>query len=386
MKQGSKEAFVATCRGHLGTTARRDPEAVCPSGAHPVRRGDGMADSSMSRRRWLENVVAALLAGDVWYGWARPAVAHAVDRGSTADADALIANGWPAHASVLMMLGAVGRIAATVNAPAQRPWMYQVAPSLHTAIHAPKGGLVAEALLARHVRLAFLTPGDPAVRELEAAGIRVIQTVFQDFASMRDSVTMTAQVLGHDAPARARRYLQHLDEELAAVREISSRIPPDSRPCVLHVVQWSPQLLVDGAGTMIDEWIRAAGGRNAADSIHGSLRPVSVEQLLAWNPDVIIQSASSARQRKGEGVAQLPAMRSGRLLTNPEGVFPWDRYGCEITLQLRWALGQLHPESRIDVDLPVRVRTFYRRFFDYDLSLADAGRMLRGEPPVGGRA
>ena len=372
------------------------PAGSRPSGA--ARTAPSMAAADARRRQLLQLAAGGLLAGAMT-PWAGRASAKEAVSGKAAaklgdvtpladaapDPKALIANGWPAHASVLMMLGATKRIAATVNAPKQKPWMYQVAPSLNNAIHAPKGGFVAESLLARNITLAFLTPSDPAANELQAAGIQVVKTVFQDFASMRDSIALTAKVLGNDAPERAQRYLQHLDEALAEVRRISSGIPEAKRPRVLHIAQWEPQLLVDGSNTIIDEWIQAAGGINAAASIEGSLRPVSVEQLLAWDPDVIIESASSAGQKKAAGFAQLGSVRAGRLHTNPEGVFPWDRYGCEITLQLRWALSRLHPDKlSADDDLPARVQAFYRQFFDYALSEADARRMLQGQPPAKG--
>ena len=388
MKDG-KEVRLASA-AESGTT-----DGGLPSGT--TRAAPGMAAWGEHRRLLLQLAAGGLLAGAMapWAGSARAkeaasgkAAAKLGDVTPLADArpdpKALIANGWPAHASVLMMLGATKRIAATVNAPKQKPWMYQVAPSLHDAIHAPKGGFVAESLLARNITLAFLTPSDPAANELQAAGIQVVKTVFQDFSSMRDSIALTAKVLGNDAPERAQRYLQHLDEALSEVRRISSGIPEAKRPRVLHIAQWEPQLLVDGSNTIIDEWIQAAGGINAAASIKGSLRPVSVEQLLAWDPDVIIESASSAGQKKAAGFAQLGAVRAGRLHTNPEGVFPWDRYGCEITLQLRWALSRLHPDRLSADDLPARVQAFYRQFFDYALSEADARRMLQGQPPAKG--
>lgn len=273
------------------------PAGSRPSGA--ARTAPSMAAADARRRQLLQLAAGGLLAGAMT-PWAGRASAKEAVSGKAAaklgdvtpladaapDPKALIANGWPAHASVLMMLGATKRIAATVNAPKQKPWMYQVAPSLNNAIHAPKGGFVAESLLARNITLAFLTPADPAANELQAAGIQVVKTVFQDFASMRDSIALTAKVLGNDAPERAQRYLQHLDEALAEVRRISSGIPEAKRPRVLHIAQWEPQLLVDGSNTIIDEWIQAAGGINAAASIEGSLRPVSVEQLLAWAPYV----------------------------------------------------------------------------------------------------
>lgn len=388
MKDGKEVRLASTAKSGM-------TDGGLPSGT--TRTAPGMAAWGEHRRQLLQLAAGGLLAGAMapWAGSARAkeaasgkAAAKLGDVTPMADAapdpKALIANGWPAHASVLMMLGATKRIAATVNAPKQKPWMYQVAPSLNNAIHAPKGGFVAESLLARNITLAFLTPADPAANELQAAGIRVVKTVFQDFSSMRDSIALTAKVLGNDAPARAQHYLKHLDEELAEVRRISSGIPEAKRPRVLHIAQWEPQLLVDGSNTIIDEWIQAAGGINAAASIEGSLRPVSVEQLLAWDPDVIIESASSAGQKKAAGFAQLGAVRAGRLHTNPEGVFPWDRYGCEITLQLRWALSRLHPDKLSADDLPSRVQAFYRQFFDYALSEADARRMLQGQPPAKG--
>ena len=373
MKDG-KEVRLASV-AESGTT-----DGGLPSGT--TRAAPGMAAWGEHRRLLLQLAAGGLLAGAMapWAGSARAkeavpgkAAAKLGDVTPLADArpdpKALIANGWPAHASVLMMLGATKRIAATVNAPKQKPWMYQVAPSLHDAIHAPKGGFVAESLLARNITLAFLTPSDPAANELQVAGIQVVKAVFQDFSSMRDSIALTAKVLGN---------------ERSEVRRISSGISEAKRPRVLHIAQWEPQLLVDGANTIIDEWIQAAGGINAAASIEGSLRPVSVEQLLAWDPDVIIESASSAGQKKAAGFAQLGAVRAGRLHTNPEGVFPWDRYGCEITLQLRWALSRLHPDKLSADDLPARVQAFYRQFFDYALSEADAHRMLQGQPPAKG--
>ena len=165
MKDG-KEVRLASV-AESGTT-----DGGLPSGT--TRAAPGMAAWGEHRRLLLQLAAGGLLAGAMapWAGSARAkeavpgkAAAKLGDVTPLADArpdpKALIANGWPAHASVLMMLGATKRIAATVNAPKQKPWMYQVAPSLHDAIHAPKGGFVAESLLARNITLAFLTPSDP---------------------------------------------------------------------------------------------------------------------------------------------------------------------------------------------------------------------------------
>lgn len=298
--------------------------------------------------------------------------------------DVPILNGWPAHASVLIMLGAAGRIAATVNQAKAHPWMYRVAPSLHDALQAPDRTFVLEDLLERNVQLAFITPSDPTADKLASMGIRVVKTSFQDVASMRECILLTAWELGGDAPDRAHAYLDHLDRALDGMKRWRTRLPAKvGQPRVLHVPQWTPSLLADGGKTIIDEWIQAAGGRNAATGLSGSLRPVTLEQLLAWDPDVLVEAAKASRQKRPEGYAQLRAVREQRVFTNPEGVFPWDRYGCEFPLQLRWAASRLHPGSMPgDDDLLERAQDFYQRFFGYRLEKAQARQILRGEQPA----
>ena len=57
-----------------------------------------------------------------------------------------IADAWFAHHSLLMTLGAGDRIVATVNHPADRPWMFKVQPSLHQALQAHGKTFASEAL------------------------------------------------------------------------------------------------------------------------------------------------------------------------------------------------------------------------------------------------
>lgn len=141
-----------------------------------------------------------------------------------------------------------------------------------------------------------------------------------------------------------------------------------------------------GADARLGQWLRAAAARNAADGLEGNLRPVSIKQVLAWQPDVMIlgANAGSIDQSPQRALWQtLDAVRDGRVYRNPAGVFPWDRYGPEVALQVRWAAGVLHPGVFPVQELVGETQAFYRRFFGYGLSAADARRMLAGLPPAG---
>ncbi|WP_414445252.1 ABC transporter substrate-binding protein [Burkholderia sp. 22PA0106] len=202
---------------------------------------------------------------------------------------------------------------------------------------------------------------------MQRLGLDVVPVGFNDFDSMLACVDQTAAAL--DTPLAAQRALDAL--------------PDHTEPRVLHVASLAP-LEVDGSDTIVDQWLRAAGARNAADGLGGNLRPVSIEQVLAWHPDVAIlgANAGSIEQSPQRSLWQtLDAVRKGRVYRNPAGVFPWDRYGPEVALQVRWAAGVLHPGVFSAQQWVMETQDFYRRFFGYALSAGDARRTLAGQPP-----
>jgi iron complex transport system substrate-binding protein len=292
-----------------------------------------------------------------------------------------IADGWYAHHVLLMTLGAGQRIVATVNHPQSQPWMFKVLPSLDKATAINGTAFNVETLLADRVDLVFTSSSDRQALAYEQSGLAVMRMGYTDLPGLQRSMLTTAQALGGaQVVERAKAYNGYLDEQLATVKARVGDLPPGQRPRVLHIASLDP-LKVDGSDTLIDQWISLAGGRNAAQGLKGNLQPVSAEQLLVWQPDVVILAANAGDIGQSSLLQQLPAVQQGHVLRNPAGVFPWDRYGTEVALQLEWAAQQLHPERFKDVDMVGKTVDFYRRFFDYSLTTAQARRILRGLPP-----
>ncbi|WP_323991368.1 ABC transporter substrate-binding protein [Nguyenibacter sp. L1] len=295
-----------------------------------------------------------------------------------------IADLWFAHNELVLMLGGAGRIAVTDDLPSARPWMYRVAPVLHGAAGVTGAVPNVEMLLGRGVDLVFAANDSPAAAPLRRAGLAVVQAGFTDTASLLRALDLTADVLG-DARAHdvARRYRAMLDATMARVEAGLADLPPGRRLRVLHVKSLVP-LTVDGGGTIIDEWIGRAGGRNVAAAISGNMRPVSLEQVAAWDPDVVILGPDSGDlARVSAQWGALRAVRDGRVYRNPSGVFPWDRYGSELPLQVLWAAKTLYPGRFARVDMVFETIRFYREFFGYDLTPGEAVRILAARPPAG---
>jgi iron complex transport system substrate-binding protein len=292
-----------------------------------------------------------------------------------------IADLWFAHNEVTAMLGASDRVVATVARPDAYPWLYRMSPALSGAKVFPAGAPEPETLLATGASLVFI-PSDVSPEPARAVGLKVFDVSFSDTRTMGISLDTTAEVLGTErARTAVADYKAHLAEILRRVGSRVDGLPDDKRPRVLHLASIEP-LRADGAETIIDEWIRRAGGRNAADGLVGNLKNVSLEQLIKWQPDLIIVGGNNkALPTSGGGWEALNAVREGRVLRNPMGVFNWDRYSTEFALQVLWTAKAIHPQQFADVDLPQEVRSFYKRHFGYDVSDDDANRILSALPP-----
>ncbi len=289
-----------------------------------------------------------------------------------------IADGWFAHHALMLTLGAGGRIVATVNHADRQPWMFKVQPSLNRAQAVTGNAFNVESLLADKVDLVFTSTGDRQALAYQQAGIAVVRMGFNDLPGLEHSLDITAQALDSDtARQRAQAYNSWLDGQVADLHRRTADLTEAQRPRVLHIASLTP-LKVDGADTLIDTWITLAGGRNAATGLKGNLQGVDAEQVLAWHPDVIVLAADAGDLRQVPLFAQLQGVK---VLRNPAGVFPWDRYGTEVGLQLAWAGQQLHPQRFGDVDMVRQTMDFYRRFFDYELTEGQAHRILAGEAP-----
>jgi len=207
---------------------------------------------------------------------------------------------------------------------------------------------------------------------------------FKTYDEMIRSVQLTAEVFGGEAVDIANRYTSYLKERLDWVAERVEDIPEEKRTTVAHG-NFIYELNFDGANTIIDEWIKYAGGINAAaEGMTGNLQTISMEQVLQWDPDVLITGKPKKQVEQvmsDPAWANLKAVKNGRVYSNPKGVFAWDRYGVESALQPQWCAKLLYPGLFEDFDIAQELKNFYHTFFYYELSDQQAQMILNYETP-----
>ena len=152
------------------------------------------------------------------------------------------------------------------------------------------------------------------VERLEASGIPVYASRTETIEDVRRSTMHIGVLLGLETVADS--LLGEIDGAIAAVRE---KVRRRGHPKVAYFIGLDPPMAA-GPGTFIDEMIGIAGGTNAFSDASSSWPPVSLEEAVMRQPDVVIIAAGNmtrdsvlARLRARPGWRALQAVRQGRV-------------------------------------------------------------------------
>ena len=291
---------------------------------------------------------------------------------------------WFAHNAVDVMLkNAEGMLVTCCDEPSYQ-WMYKVCDNMHKAQFAKfSDSMNLEEIISLNPDVVF--GSNEKYREMFTnVGIPFINCTFTNYDEMKQSIRLTAEVFGGDAIAKAEKYVSYLDKKLAEVKAVTDTVPENERTTIVHGSSIY-KMGVDGRKTIINDWIGYSGGVNAAaNDIEGNLQTMTMEQLLLWDPDVIITGETEEEVEQimsDDAWKNLKAVKDGRVYANPKGVFAWDRYGVEEALQFQWCSQKLYPELFKDFDIKAELKNFYKEFFNYNLSDEDAEKILRHQNP-----
>ena len=296
-----------------------------------------------------------------------------------------IADLWHANNQVVLLLGGAEKLVSTTSNVKSLAWFKQVYPGIEKVDAPVKGNDVnVEQLLADKPEV-LLASSNEQIAKANEVGIPAVHVEFQNFADLKRTVELTAEVIGTDeAIERAEKYLAYLEKNENLIKERLKDVT--DFPKVLHIAGGSDLTKVDGSNSLIGEWMKLAGAKNSLDGVE-NLKNVSIEQIIASQPDYIIIGGADAQKgvdaiKADAAWADVPAVKNGKIIKNPVGTFNWDRYSAEEALQILWAAKLFHPEKFSDVDLVKETREFYSTFYGYNLTEDEAQRIINGEAPA----
>jgi iron complex transport system substrate-binding protein len=196
-----------------------------------------------------------------------------------------------------------------------------------------------------------------------------------------DSLPQTLRTLGAliAEPRRAEELATYVERTLAEAQARVERVPAAARPRVYYArgpngLQSAP------AGSINVETLEFLGGRNVVDvTATRGLVNVSLEQVLAWNPDVIVTVDPNfhAAVWSDPRWATVKAVRERRVHLSPLLPFGWVDFppGVNRVIGVRWLGAMLYPDA-FPEDLRAETRVFYRMFYHVELSEAQLDQLL----------
>lgn len=291
-----------------------------------------------------------------------------------------IAEEWEGHFTMLLMLGAGDRVYETSVHAAKVPWMTHLFTGLQKNVHFDRKNPIPEHLINEGVRTIFLTTGhDVQAAELRKLGLHAYSIPIHDYPTFLECVRKTSRIVGTEY---AQKKLAVFEERWKTVMDNAAKQEAVAKkPKVLHIASLEP-LLIDGRDSLIDEWIHLAGGENAAKEVKGYLKPADWEQLMVWNPDLVIVESGAGDVSKLSSQAGRFFLKGRKVVRNPSGIHSWDRYGPETLLQIQWATDIIH-NGKIDEAVWVpKVQQYYKDIYNLTPTADEVKLMLKGEPPV----
>lgn len=207
-----------------------------------------------------------------------------------------------------------------------------------------------------------------------------------DLEQLGDSYEFAGRLLGMDE--RAARLGAYCRRTISDARTAADSVVPEKRVRVYYA-EGPRGLETDPAGSYHTEILDLVGAINVAapwGPVNRDRVTVSLEQLIAWNPDVIVvgyvngQKASLSVDRLSVDRAwgNLSAVKQGRVYVTPQLPFNWfDRPpSVNRVIGIKWLGALLYPDL-FRGNLRREVREFYTLFYHVDLTDSQLDALLR---------
>lgn len=215
----------------------------------------------------------------------------------------------------------------------------------------------------------WASQGPELLEVLDRVGLRTIGVRCCSQEDLETYSGLMGRLAGQEE--RAAEMMRRQAARRAGIARAMEGLAEGERPRLAYFGRYTDALRVSGAGSYNDGYLRLAGGRNAATGPGSGAGAVTLEQVLTWNPEVILlgnfDTAMPADVYGDPRWASLDAVRNRRVYRMPLGGYRWDPPSQESALAWTWIAQLLHP-GRGGFDLRADMRDWYRFLYRHELT------------------
>lgn len=169
------------------------------------------------------------------------------------------------------------------------------------------------------------------------------------------------------------------------IKSLVKKIPEDKKVKVYYA-EGGEGLQTDISGNVHTEVLDLVQGKNVADIAEekvGSMASVSMEQVLSWNPDVILEGATAVKGNFFKNVysdqkwANIKAVKDRKVYKIPALPFNFfDRPPSAVRIiGVQWLANLLYPDY-VKLDINTEIKNFYKTFYKYNLTDDEVKELL----------
>lgn len=217
-----------------------------------------------------------------------------------------------------------------------------------------------ESLLALRPDLVITWPYKPEeVEFIRKKGIRTMAVDPQNLKELVEVLDLCGRIFRKEE--RAAQVLFLMEEIFQLVKSKTADVTDHRKKKVLWL--WLKPVTVSGKGGLQSDLTRMAGAVNVAEGLPLRYADVSMEVIIAWNPDVVfiwgnarygVQDLQDNPQWRA-----VRAIRNGRVFKAP----PWSTWSPASAVLALWMAQKIYPERFEGMGLQDRADEFFRKCY-----------------------
>lgn len=222
----------------------------------------------------------------------------------------------------------------------------------------------------------------PSEEALAPLGIPYVYVTAGDLADLSDypaAYEFLGKLLGKQE--HASRESAYCRKTLREVEAVVAKIPKEQRPRV-YLAEGPDGLRTECDDSLHVHLLKLAGDLNVHrchTSCHKGFEPVTLQQVAAYDPDVILAQDKGffEKMRSDPAWSGIKAVREGRVYLIPKQPFNWfDRPPSFMRiLGLQWLMTRLYPND-YRIDLNAETVAFFKLFLSVDITPAEAEKLI----------
>lgn len=188
---------------------------------------------------------------------------------------------------------------------------------------------------------------------------------------LREGITLIGDIV--NKPQEAKALIDATDKGRKLVSDRLQAIPEDQR---VRAYMANPDLTTYGSGKYTGLMMAHAGALNVAASTVKGFKPVAMEQVIAWNPQVIF--VQDRYPKVVDEILQSPqwqvidAVKNHRVYMMPDYAKAWGYPMPEaMGIGELWMAKKLYPQKFTDIDMRSVANGWYQRFYRTDYQGVD---------------